>query len=389
MTTNHPQTLAGSAPAEEIVEIRKSVIIAILLVVGLFAGLVLWLMRSSHPVIAPATAQSLGTLHSSDVSTLNANAATHTDALPTSPPVPAHRTQIQPALDTSLVDVAQSPAQVAQPVQVTQPTATTSGASASSTVDDAAVRRRQEIEGARNSDMDVKLGERDRLDRGARLAAPSVPVAQPLTIQSSAQSNAESAAPVGPVIQRGMIIPASLYTPIDSTIPGVVTAEIRQDVFDATHRVLVIPRGSKLIGAYESAMTQGQARLFVGFDSIKLPNLRTIDLGVMRGVDLNGVTGLGGKVDFHTGRLFANVLLLSVLAAGAELAQPRTNGCGFSGCQESAGQAIGSAVGSNIANAATRTYDRALSQPPTMHVPAGYVLNVMVERDLSLEGYRE
>ncbi|MBD5634990.1 MAG: TrbI/VirB10 family protein [Candidatus Eremiobacteraeota bacterium] len=201
--------------------------------------------------------------------------------------------------------------------------------------------------------------------------------------------NAESAAPRGPVLQRGMIIPASLYTPIDSTIPGIVTAEIRQDVFDATHQILVIPRGSKLVGSYESAMTQGQARLFVAFDSIKLPNLRTIDLGSMRGVDLNGVSGFGGKVDFHTGRLFANVLLLSVLAAGAELAQPRTNGCGSYGCEESAGQAIGSAVGSNVADAATRTYDRASSQTPTMHVPAGYILDVMVERDLALEAYRE
>ncbi len=389
MTTNHPQTLAGAAPAEGIVEIRKSVIIAILLVVGLFAGLVLWLMRSSHPVIAPATEQSLGTLHSSDVSTLNQNATKHTDALPASPPVPAHQAPNQPALDTSLVDAAQPPAQVGQAEQITQATSTTSGAAAPSPVDDAAVRRRQEIEGARNSDMDLKIGDRDRVDRAARFDAPRIQPAQPLTTQSRAQGNADSTAPTGPAIQRGMIIPASLYTPIDSTIPGVVTAEIRQDVFDATHRVLVIPRGSKLIGSYESAMAQGQARLFVGFDSIKLPNLHTIDLGSMRGVDLNGVSGLGGKVDFHAGRLFANVLLLSVLAAGAELAQPRTNGCGFYGCQQSAGQAIGSAVGSNIADAATRTYDRTLSQPPTMHVPAGYVLNVMVERDLSLEAYCE
>ena len=136
-------------------------------------------------------------------------------------------------------------------------------------------------------------------------------------------------------------------------------------------------------------MTQGQARLFAGFDSIKLPNLRTIGRGSMRGVDLNGVVGLGGTVDLHTGRLFSNVLLLSVLAAGAQLAQPRVSGCGTYGCQESAGQALGSAVGSNVANAATETYNRRLTQPPTIHVPAGYILNVMVERDLVLPAYHE
>lgn len=134
-------------------------------------------------------------------------------------------------------------------------------------------------------------------------------------------------------------------------------------------------------------MAKDQARLFAGFGSIKLPNLSTIDLGSM--VDLNGVAGLGGTVDFHTGRLFNNVLLLSVLSAGAQLAQPRVSGCGVFGCQESTGQAIGSAVGTNIANAATQTYDRKLSQPPSLHVPAGYILNVMVERDLSIPAYRE
>jgi len=122
MATNHSQTLAGAAPAEGIVEIRKSVIIAILLVVGLFAGLVLWLMRSSHPVIAPATAQTFGTLHSSDVSTLDENATKHTDALATAPPVAVNRPAGQPALDTSLIDAAPPPPQAEQPSQATQPT---------------------------------------------------------------------------------------------------------------------------------------------------------------------------------------------------------------------------------------------------------------------------
>lgn len=387
MATNHSEKLVAGAGTEGIVEIRRSAVLAILLVVGLFGGLVLWLMHSAHPAVASASPQTFGTLRGSDVSAINQNEAKHSDALPSAPRSTYRKAPEESTLDTSLVSSAQTPSQIGQPAPAARTDTTTATAPDSSAprVDDATRLREQWIEDARDSQMDVKLGDDDSAKRPRNNQPPPAVAAQTLTTQTARTETP----PSGPILQRGMIIPASLYTPIDSTVPGIVTAQIRQDVFDATHRILVIPRGSKLIGSYESAMTQGQARLFVGFDSVKLPNLRTIDLGSMPGVDLNGVAGLGGKVDMHTGRLFGNVLLLSVLAAGAELAQPRTSGCGFYGCQESAGQAIGSAVGSNVANAATQTYDRTLSQPPTMHVPAGYILNVMVERDLPLAAYRE
>jgi type IV secretory pathway VirB10-like protein len=379
MSTNHSESLVRGVPSEGVVEIRKSAIIALLLVVALFAGLVLWLMHSAHPAIAAASPQNLGALHASDVSALDQNATKHTDALPTAAASAPRAIATPSTLDPTLI--AQTQPQFAQTAQAPMPV-TNGSEAAPSRAEDAARLRRQQIDDARSSAMDLKLGDGD--DRRTRYDAP--PPAAP---QSVVAQTGVAAAPSRAIVQRGMIIPAELYTPIDSTVPGVITAQIRQDVFDATHRVLVIPRGSKLVGSYASAMAQGQARLFVSFDSIKLPNLQTIDLGAMRGVDLNGVAGLGGTADFHTGRLFGNVLLLSVLAAGAQLAQPRTSNCGFSGCQESAGQAIGSAVGSNVANAATQTYDRTLYQPPTMHVPAGYILNVMVERDLPLPAYQE
>ncbi len=182
-----------------------------------------------------------------------------------------------------------------------------------------------------------------------------------------------------------MIIPASLYTPIDSTVPGIVTAQVRQDVYDSTHRTLLIPEGSRLIGAYGSGMMNGQARLFVGFDSIKLPNGHTIGLGNMPGVDLQGVAGLGGKVDFHTGRLFANVALLSVLGAATQLVQPHYSNGGTNVVIYGAGQAAGQQV-STVSSQVASQY---LNQPPTIHTPAGFVLNVMVEHDLSLPPYAD
>jgi type IV secretion system protein VirB10 len=129
-------------------------------------------------------------------------------------------------------------------------------------------------------------------------------------------------------------------------------------------------------------MTNGQARLFVGFDSIKLPNGRTIELGNMPGVDLQGVAGLGGKVDFHTARPFGNLLLLSIVDGATQLVQPRGLGSGTN-VIVNAGQAGGQRA-SALGALTTSQYS---GSTPTMHTPENFILNVMVERDLSLSPY--
>jgi len=64
------------------------------------------------------------------------------------------------------------------------------------------------------------------------------------------------------LLRRGMIIPATLYTSIDSTIGGTVIAYVNQDIYDSRHRTIVVPRGSKLTGSFGGQVVQqGQARI--------------------------------------------------------------------------------------------------------------------------------
>jgi type IV secretion system protein VirB10 len=130
-------------------------------------------------------------------------------------------------------------------------------------------------------------------------------------------------------------------------------------------------------------MTNGQARLFVGFDSIKLPNGHTIELGSMPGVDLQGVAGLGGKVDFHTARLFGNVVLLSILDAAAQLVQSRGSGTGTNVIIN-----VGQAAGQHASALSSPSSGQYSNQAPTMHTPEGFILNVMVEHDVPLLPYQ-
>jgi len=358
---------AGRPEAAGIITIRRSVLVAGGLTAAVLGLLAIWLIHSNAPtaaIAAPLPARA------ADVSTIDDRAARGSDALvvPTARPAPNPPPDPAMIADTGTVPIAQP-----QPVVQQGPSAADQAAlTQQQAAEDLARARRQVVADARNSDLTVKLDD-------------MVPSQRASTGPAALDATSADTGPIGDyVLQRGTIIPASLYTPIDSTVPGIVTAQVRQDVYDSTHRTLIVPQGSRLVGGYASGMTNGQARLFVAFDSIKLPNGHTINLGNMPGVDLQGVAGLGGKVDFHTGRLFSNIALLSILGAATQLVQPQYSSGGTNVVIYGAGQAASQQIGSVSSQIASQY----LNQPPTMHTPAGYVLDVMVEHDLSLSPYK-
>src|SRR3546814_8883786 len=101
------------------------------------------------------------------------------------------------------------------------------------------------------------------------------------------ENPARLTAPPSPnVVQAGSVIPAALITGIQSDLPGQVTAQVTQNVFDsATGRALLIPQGSRLIGAYESKIAAGQNRVLLAWDRLILPGGRSIDLVRQPGAD--------------------------------------------------------------------------------------------------------
>jgi len=366
----HPsaETLVNGARPEDagIVTVRRTVLLTAGLTALLIGLLVVWLIRSNKPAAALAA---LPAARAADVSTIDERIVKASDALvlPTSPPAPRPHPNPAFVADNAVEPFVPDPPAVQQPSSPAERPAIEPQHNA----DTLANARRQVAADARKADLAVKLD--------------AVPAATSTNRMSPAGATVGAdSAPVGEyVLQRGTIIPAATYTSIDSTVPGIVTAQVRQDVYDSTHRYLLIPRGSRLVGAYASGMTNGQARLFVGFDSIKLPNGHTIELGSMPGVDLQGVAGLGGKVDFHTARLFGNVVLLSILDSATQLVQSRGSGSGANVIVNA-----GQATGQRASALSSLSVGQNLNQMPTMHSAEGFILNVMVERDLSLSHYQ-
>ena len=254
-----------------------------------------------------------------------------------------------------------------------------------------AARQADEQRAAAASDLQVKLTN-DPATKGGAVVAAQADNAAPAARAASRYTNPDDydIAPGSEhVLQRGQLIPVTLYTSMDSTIAGLVTAYVNADVWDGQHAAVVVPRGAKLIGTFGSGASQGQKRIGVAWDSIKLPNGHTIVLEDFPGIDLTGTSGFGASADNHSRKLFTNVILLSILAAGAQLAQPQNQNYNGAYNAPTLGQSAAQAVGTNITNAGTQIFQRDANITPTLHVVEGAQVGVMVLHDLPLRAWRQ
>jgi type IV secretion system protein VirB10 len=188
-------------------------------------------------------------------------------------------------------------------------------------------------------------------------------------------------APVSPnSLLAGSVIAASLITGLNSDLPGMVTAQVTQNVFDTvTGSILLVPQGSRLIGKYDSVVAFGQKRALVIWQRLILPDGSSVRLDNMPATDSSGFAGLSDKVDFHTWRLLKGVAIATLLGAGSELT--------ISG-ESDLVEAIRESAQSNTARAGDQITQRNLDIQPTITIRPGAPVRVLVTRDLVLEPAR-
>ena len=173
------------------------------------------------------------------------------------------------------------------------------------------------------------------------------------------------------VAPQGTIIPAVLETAINSDLPGSVRAVVSQDVRGFDGSLVLIPRGSKLIGQYRNGVAQAQSRVFVIWSRILTPEGVSIEVG-SPGTDPLGRGGLAGETDSHFLSRFGGAILLTTLNVGAQAAMARggTN------------TAIIIGGGGQTSPLAGAFPQRGADIPVTVKVPQGAPLQVFVTRDL-------
>jgi type IV secretion system protein TrbI len=189
-------------------------------------------------------------------------------------------------------------------------------------------------------------------------------------------------APASPyVLQAGSVIPGALLTGLRSDLPGQVTAQVTEDVYDSpTGKFLLIPQGARLIGLYDAQIAFGQSRALLVWDRLIMPNGRSIVLERQPGADPEGYAGLEDQVDYHWGMLFKAAILSTVLSVGSEV--------GMSNNGNSLVQAIQQGGSQGVNQVGQQVVSRSLNIQPTITIRPGFPVRVIVNRDLVLEPYK-
>ena len=182
------------------------------------------------------------------------------------------------------------------------------------------------------------------------------------------------------MLSAGSVISASLITGLRSDLPGLVTAQVTERVFDsATGAILLVPQGARLIGSYDSVVAFGQSRALVVWQRIIFPDGSSLQLDNVPATDPSGYAGLADKVDFHTWQLLKGVAISTMLGVGANLT--------FSG-ESDLVQAIRESTQQNVSRAGDQITSRNLQIQPTITIRPGSPVRLLVHRDLVLTPWK-
>nr|MCF1501670.1 TrbI/VirB10 family protein [Allorhizobium sp. Av2] len=182
------------------------------------------------------------------------------------------------------------------------------------------------------------------------------------------------------VLQAGAVIPAALITGIRSDLPGQITAQVTENIYDSpTGRILLVPQGTRLVGQYDNSVQFGQRRVLLVWNRLILPNGRSMVLERQPGADTQGYAGLEDGVDYHWWDLAKAAALSTLLGVGAELATDDN---------DRLIRAVRDGAQDTVNQAGQQIVQRQLQVAPTLTIRPGFPVRVIVTRDLVLEPYR-
>ncbi len=180
------------------------------------------------------------------------------------------------------------------------------------------------------------------------------------------------------LLPKGAFIDCTLETAIDSTLPGMTTCITATDTFSADGDVVLIERGTKLVGETQGQVQQGSARLFVLWREARTPTGVVIPLS-SPGTDELGRAGLAGEVNRHFWDRFGAAILISVVNGAVQGAVQPSSG--------SSGTVILNPTGST--DVMTEVLKSTISIAPTITKPQGDRIQVLVARDLDFRSVYE
>ncbi|MER9136091.1 TrbI/VirB10 family protein [Mesorhizobium sp. M0830] len=182
------------------------------------------------------------------------------------------------------------------------------------------------------------------------------------------------------VVQAGTVIPAALITGIRSDLPGQITAQVTENVYDSpSGAYLLIPQGARLIGQYDSQVAFGQSRVLLVWNRLILPDGASIVLERQQGADAQGFSGLEDEVDHHWGQLLRAAAASTLLSIGTSF--------GSSSDESDIAKAIREGAQDSVSNIGQQIVRDQLDVQPTLTIRPGFPVRVIVNRDLVMAPY--
>ncbi len=172
------------------------------------------------------------------------------------------------------------------------------------------------------------------------------------------------------LLPKGAFLDCTLETAIDSTLPGMTTCVLATDVFGADGTVVLLERGTKLIGETRGRVRNGMSRVFVVWTEARTPTGVVVQLA-SPGTDALGRAGLDGEVDRHFLERFGAAILISVIDGAIQ---------GAVQSSRSGSTVVLNPSGSQ--DVLTEVLRQTVDVPPTVRVAHGSRLAVLVARDV-------
>jgi type IV secretion system protein VirB10 len=236
--------------------------------------------------------------------------------------------------------------------------------------------------------------------QGNNLSAAAIPASTPFSAQSSPAGSGADTGSSGELgtwlhptvttavkaemlptqrllLPKGAFLDCTLETAIDSTLPGMTTCVMATDTFGVDGQVVLLERGTKLVGETRGQVQQGSARVFVLWSEARTPTGVIVPLA-SPGADELGRAGLPGTVDHHFWERFGAALLVSIIDGGIQSAVQSNRGGGAVIVNPSASQDV-----------MTEVLKGTINIPPTVVKQQGDRIQVLVARDLDFRSVYE
>ncbi|MGD9540303.1 type IV secretion system protein VirB10 [Methylocystis sp.] len=173
------------------------------------------------------------------------------------------------------------------------------------------------------------------------------------------------------MVTQGTAIPCVLETAMSSDVAGFVSCVVERDVMSDSGQVVLMEKGTQIVGEYRSTLRRGSRRMFVLWTRAKTPTGVIVALS-SPATDALGRSGFDGEIDNHFFERFGGALLLSIVNDAGQVAATRLS---------QANVQVNSIQNSGQSAAAIAT-EQSINIPPTLYKSQGELVSVFVARDL-------